>query len=411
MVVCFLHRYFFCGKEKGLWSHRALTQACLGIECKTKFFWFFSYTPKGGKSMAGVEPKKTNVKNLRNMKAHYDEKMRATHNHRNTHIDKTKTHLNYNLAIQDGEITKDITWKEIVNRCSSKVKELDKLHPPRKNVQGRKTVYDFVIWSPNEIKDQEKFFKRFMEEYNKAFPDSLMGAQVHNDEQHWYIDPLTKIERLSMKHLHGFGVANDKEKGCNMKAFMNREWFNKVNQICKEVAKEQGVEYHTGEGHHTSRSMEQMKWESNKALQDKIKNQKDELQTVQIAIKEEQTTLTQVKEELGEINLNKENLLRDLWNEIKNLFKSLKTQEKRQDVLEGRVGKQNRIFGRANALKEQANKELDKLTQQETINSIYLDEIPGIKRTRTATNSYKEELDRIENVLQEDLVPDDDFDR
>lgn len=104
-------------------------------------------------------------------------------------------------------------------------------------------------------------------------------------------------------------------------------------------------------------------------------------------------------------------ILRDLWDEIKNLFKSLKTQEKRQDVLEGRVGKQNRIFGRANALREQANKELDNLTQQETINSIYLDEIPGIKRTRNATNSYKEELDRIENVLQEDLVPDDDFDR
>lgn len=382
--------------------------------------------------MAGVEPKKTNVKNLRNMKAHYDEKMRATHNHRNPHIDKTKTHLNYNLAIQDGKTTKDITWKEIVNRCSSKVRELDKLHPPRKNVQGRKTAYDFVVWCPNEIKDQEKFFSRFVEEYEKAFPESLMGAQVHNDEQHWYIDPTTKKERLSMNHLHGFGVANDKEKGCNMKAFMNREWFNKVNQICKEVAKEQGVEYHTGEGHHQSRTIEQMKWESSKALDDKIqsneekiqnqdkkmekqndelKKQNDELQTVELATKEQQDTLSQVKKELDEISLNKENLLRDLWNEIKNLFKSLKTQEKRQDVLEGRVGKQNRIFGRANTLKEQANKELDNLTQQETINSIYLDEIPGIKRTRNATNSYKEELDRIEKVLQEDLVPDDDFDR
>ncbi|MBR3823581.1 MAG: plasmid recombination protein [Lachnospiraceae bacterium] len=119
----------------------------------------------------------------------------------------------------------------------------------------------------------------------------------------------------------------------------------------------------------------------------------------------------QIKEEtskLSEISLNREGLLLSIWEEIKCLFKRLKTQERRQEVLEGRAGKESRLFGRANTLKENANKELDNLMQQETVESVYLDEIPGIKRTRNATNLYEKELDRVEKKMEEDdLLPDD----
>lgn len=261
--------------------------------------------------MAGVEAVKTTVSKVAHQGAHYDEQRRATANHSNKHIDQSKTHLNYNIGAN--------TWREMMNNARDLVKEIDAKCPPKRKKDDRKTMVVFDIYCPNTIQDDQAFFTRFYEEYEKAYPQSLMGMQVHVDEQHEYLDPYKKEIVLSMKHGHCFAIPNDAEKGINMKNFLNKAWYNKVNEICEEIAREFGTTYHTGEGHHEDRDMEQMKAQSVKELLkyeeyvaqsvDSLENAQNRLIEGNRELKATQVSLTQENASISaEISSKKEEL-------------------------------------------------------------------------------------------------------
>lgn len=318
--------------------------------------------------MAGVEVVKSTVAKVAHQGAHYDEERREKVQHKNQHIDKSKTHLNYNLG--------EVRWKDMMAVAKEKVKELDKLAPPKRKKADRKTMATTVFYCPNDIKDHRAFFTRLYEEYEKAYPNSLVGMQVHVDEQHLYMDPHKDQMVMSMVHAHVFLVPNDKEKGCNMKSFLNREWYRKVNSICEEVAKEFGSKYHTGEGKHADRSMEQLKAESLKALEKKVQEQ---------------------GELLDDLLLNKEVITRDILSEVKCLFKEFKELQKE-------LVKKERVFGKGSLEKA---KKLEKQAENdiESIEDVHL-EGESFVRARESLKALREELNKVE---EESLVADDDF--
>lgn len=350
--------------------------------------------------MAGVETSKSTIKNVGQMKSHYDEEKRLTNNHRNKHIDKSKTPLNYNLGAS--------SWREMMKACKEEVKLQDKLCPPKRKKNDRKDMYTLIIYCPEELERRNKeFFEKFYEKYEEAFPGSLKGIQVHLDEQHNYIDPDTKEERKSLIHGHCFGVPIS-EKGCNMKSFMNRQYFVKVNAICSEIAKEMGANYHTGKGHHQSKKVEDMKLASARALDEKIESQKDELMTLQIANQEARTEKTKLDKDVAALKNDKQSIIANIWNEVKNLWLSFKDQETRQKRLEAQI-KTRMVFGQANTHKSNFKGEMGRINEDSEPKTIQA----TLKAADKEFEAYKSSLDTIEKNFQEDedLLPDDDFSR
>ena len=372
----------------------------LGIDFKQNdsfVFYFFHMRERKYErrmKMAGIQIQKTTVASVAHQIAHYDEKTRAskTTNHRNKHIDRSKSHQNYCIG-------KDVSkWRDIMNKARDLVKETDKEKPPLRKNPGRVTMGVYDIFCPNEISDDKAFFDRVYEEIDKAFPNSLMGMQVHVDEQHEYVDPRKKEIRMSMKHAHCFQVPNDPVKGINGKAFFNKEWFKKMNEICRDVAKEFGAKYHTGEGHidYGGMTQEQLKIESAKAAAEMAEAEQTKLDNIQTSIEEE-------SEFLENLRTNENSIIERITNAIKGFME----QVSRKSRIEAKIAPKRRefVFGKANSIIERGNKELSSVYAKigkenvgETIDSITLDldkELTKIETEEGATlKDFMEEWER-----------------
>lgn len=333
--------------------------------------------------MAGIELVKTTVSSVAHQTAHYDEEKRASSstNHKNKHINKELSHLNY--CIGDG-VTR---WRDIMDKARETVKKIDKEKPPIRKKKDRKTMGVYDIWCPNDIKDDRAFFNRVYEEIDKAYPNSLVGMQVHVDEQHEYIDPRKKEVRMSMRHAHSFQIPNDPVKGINAKTFFNRAWYRKMNEICQEVAKEFGSKYHTGEGHieyYEGRTQEQLKVESAKAAIELA----NELNNIQNAIVEESEVLTTLQ-------TNEKTIVERITSTIKAFIE----QNTRKTSLEQKTPhiKRDRVFGKANKLQERFWSEIPS-----TYSKIGRVDAPE-DDLKAILEEYDKELTKIENAQNEPI--------
>ena len=129
--------------------------------------------------MAGIQIQKTTVSSVAHQIAHYDEKTRAskTTNHKNKHIDRSKSHMNYCVG-------KDVSkWRDIMTKARDLVKEVDKENPPMRKKSDRVTMGVYDIFCPNEIEDDKAFFDRVYEEIDKAFDEAkIIDAGLSEEE-------------------------------------------------------------------------------------------------------------------------------------------------------------------------------------------------------------------------------------
>lgn len=347
--------------------------------------------------MAGIQLVKTTVAKVAHMGAHFDEKRRAAEstNHRNKYIDKSKSHLNFCIGAS--------SWKEIMTKAKNLVKEVDKVKPPQRKKSDRVTLGMYDIWCPNEIPPEKRpeFFKKVYSRIDEAFPNSLMGMQVHRDEQHIYIDPRTNQARMSMEHAHAFQAPNGPD-GINGKKFFNKNWYKTMNEICKEVAKEFGAKYHTGEGYiafYEGKTQEDLKVASEKAA-------------AQLNLQEIQKQTTEEMEVLSTLQSNEQSLVERITKAIMEFI----TQKERKSTIEASVPlkMRNRVFGTANSL-------ISKGEEAQTTIFSHLKEKSPEATIEEITKELASELTRIEAdskdgfadefamLGNEELVADDDF--
>lgn len=337
--------------------------------------------------MAGVELNKSTIKALGGMRSHFDEKARATHTHKNKDIDKEKSHLNYNLGCD--------TWREMMKACKDEIKKQDALHPPKRMKKDRKDAYSFILYCPNEIENDKKFFSDVYQKIEELYPGSLKGMQVHLDEQHEYIDPHTKQVRMSMKHAHCFGVPIDKEKGCNMKNFANRDFFTKVNQVCEEVARSMGATYHTGQGHHEDRDIDTMKVQSIKAAEEVLKEKREKIKEQDEVVDFQMTMISSLDKSIEELQEKEKGIIE----RIKDAIKGFMVQFDRHTEMEKITPKPRRefVFGEANKLRKLGNNEIKSIYDKVG----FVDAPEG--NLRQITKKYEEVLDNIEKSENEPL--------
>lgn len=355
--------------------------------------------------MAGVETTKSTVKSVAHQGAHFDEERRKTADHKNSHIDKSKTDMNYNIG--------EATWKNMMSKAREEVKRIDKEKPPIRKKEDRKTMVQTIFYCPNEIKDHEEFFKRLAFEFEKEYPNSLMGLQVHVDEQHKYIDSFNDNKStMSMIHAHAFIIPNDQEKGINMKSYLNRDWYKKTNEICERVANSFGSTYHNGKGHHVKRDVEQMKMKSLESLEKMEQSKMKSLESLENIVEEKYNTIDKLDNFLNDLKAQ----ISDLKSKYEDYLKLTQKQAQIEDnalkrgVLPLKV---ERVMGKANEHKKEIKSIYDKLNQK-TLTSFYEESLGNEKSLLDSfeeeNKSYKKELLHISKVLDGE-EEEDDYDR
>ena len=254
--------------------------------------------------MASASIKKCTTQSLKELRKHYDLEMRKETNHSNTDIDKAKTYLNYNLTCQNGNITQNITWIEIEQGIQDEIERIDAITPPKRLRTDRKTNYILEVVCPKEIEAmgrEDEFFEKAYQAYDEMMPGSLVGAQVHKDEKHIYIDS-GNVKRESLYHMDMFGVPNTKAHGINMKIFMDQAKIIQIQDTIQKITiKEFGISYNTGESPQ-KKSVEEMKIDSSiQAKKNEMVETTEQLECIKDEVKNLDNTIKHKTKKAEEI--------------------------------------------------------------------------------------------------------------
>ena len=195
------------------------------------------------------------------MKNHLGAEERMNCNHENQNIDKSKSHLNFTVGCSD--------YKESVKMLRSRVKEVDKLYPPKRKVKVNERVVceNIEIKCPQEITDMgydtvKEYFQGAYKVLQNFFgSENVCGGIAHIDEIHEYTDKDGK-KRISLPHMTTLVAAyaewNEKNKktgeitqrrGINGKHFETKSRYNKLNRAIDDYClANYGVRYTKGKG-------------------------------------------------------------------------------------------------------------------------------------------------------------------
>ena len=182
-------------------------------------------------------------------------------NYSNPDIDTTKSADNYTVG----------RWKNSTRSVeyflSSRLKELDRIHKPKRIRKDRVTRIGFCVTAPEGLKSWEepRFFRMAHEEIAKTCGgrENVTGGFVHVDEKHQYYDKLKGEYVMSRAHMHEFGIPWTDEHGVNAKHFMTRERMRDLNQRIEKRCMEMfHVHFLTGDKSRSGRDTEDLKRES-----------------------------------------------------------------------------------------------------------------------------------------------------
>lgn len=175
---------------------------------------------------------------------------RTNENYGNPEIQKDRENLNIYIGNAD----------QSRQAIHATIQELDAKIPPKRVKQDRKTVAEVCIPAPREgIPDTDAilFFQDVLKNLKENY--HVVGAAIHADEVHEYIDPHDKQLHTSRVHMHVL-IVPETEKGCNMKAWLTKSRFNEFNSVCDKVCERQfGYAFHDGSQKKSRGSVEQMK--------------------------------------------------------------------------------------------------------------------------------------------------------
>lgn len=194
------------------------------------------------------------------------------HNHRhdgrdvqygNKHINKDlsgQNSLRYFKSVHDTEQTAHDEYA----RLKARVEEIDKAEPPKRIRKDRVTMCAFEVPVPAGLPagQEEKFFSLAYREIARMCGGSanVSTMQIHRDEVHEYVDPVTKERRTSRVHAHVVGIPYVRGKGVNCKGFMTRQALRDLQKRLDDKCRQElGVAFMDGSRQRSRGTVEDLK--------------------------------------------------------------------------------------------------------------------------------------------------------
>jgi hypothetical protein len=201
-----------------------------------------------GKCHGGVEAKR--------LLRHNDKEMRLKDNHANKNIDKTRTHLNWQMYTG---------YNATCDRYHEKLDELDAM-PGANKRKDRVTMHGLEYAVPDGLPDDKvhEWHMKVLDIQREIFGSDLfiVNSYEHFDEVHEYMHSEKKEMVLSRVHIHEDVIPLHKGK-LNDKMFASRKHINKLNrEIDKMTKRDYGLVFLTGEKKKSEYSVEELKNQS-----------------------------------------------------------------------------------------------------------------------------------------------------
>lgn len=211
--------------------------------------------------MASVNLKKEQIRTGRIIGTNHMDRVKEndTRSHSNKNINPELSSGNFHVGCE--------SFKEAMDNAEKRLKEVDKVLPPKRLKKDRIEVLLVNIPCPREITEQGKT-KEFFNKVNDCMKDyfgekNWHGMEIHVDEVHGYYDRNKHQECMSLEHAHGVATPFVEGKGVNAKGFMTKANLSQATQVVDEMClKEFGVSYRTYQDPQ-HKSIEELKSETN----------------------------------------------------------------------------------------------------------------------------------------------------
>lgn len=221
--------------------------------------------------MASVDFKKGKlhtIQAVRNLIKHCDAEQRLQSDHKNKHIDKSRTNLNKQF---------NLSYEQTVQKFKDKLLLLD-AKPGANRRKDRVIAFMLEVPIPAGIPYNKagefgtKVNQLINEQYGKG---CIINGYIHRDEVHTYIDAETKEERTSLNHIHilTIPVVNGSLNGKEFSSAKNMRKLNKaIDEMCKS---DYGISFLTGASKKSREDVETLKLKSERA---ELENDKADLE-------------------------------------------------------------------------------------------------------------------------------------
>ena len=366
--------------------------------------------------MASVNLKKEQIRTGRIIGTNHMDRVKEndTRSHSNKNINPELSSGNFHVGCE--------SFKEAMDNAEKRLKEVDKVLPPKRLKKDRIEVLLVNIPCPREITEQGRT-KEFFDKVNDCMKEyfgeeNWHGMEIHVDEVHGYYDRVKHEECMSLEHAHGVATPFVEGKGVNAKGFMTKANLSRATQVVDEMClKEFGVSYRTYQDPQ-HKSIEELKSETNIArneLQRVVDKQNKMIDKNRDTIIKQTDKITENQMEMMELDT----ALQDMRSENRSLQTNNDNLKMENERLRTALGEKNQSFNKLykdyealsdknSSLKHSIKKLLHEQKEQlETLESL-------VKETGDWKNyvSYiSNEQNRIHNVTDElELNYDDGFD-
>ena len=366
--------------------------------------------------MASVNLKKEQIRTGRIIGTNHMDRVKEndTRSHSNKNINPELSSGNFHVGCN--------SFKEAMDNAEKRLKEVDKVLPPKRLKKDRIEVLLVNIPCPREITEQGRT-KEFFDKVNDCMKEyfgeeNWHGMEVHVDEVHGYYDRVQHEECMSLEHAHGVATPFVEGKGVNAKGFMTKANLSRATQVVDEMClKEFGVSYRTYQDPQ-HKSIEELKSETNIArneMQKVIDTQNKMIDQNRDTIVKQTDKITENQMEMMELDT----ALQDMRSENRSLQTVNDKLRTENESLRTALGEKNQSFNKLyneyetmldknNGLKKSIKKLLkEQQSQLETLENL-------TKNNADWQNYIADEQNRIQNAhdnLELDNADDFDYER
>ncbi len=331
--------------------------------------------------MASVNLKKEQIRTGRIIGTNHMDRVKEndTRSHSNKNINPELSSGNFHVGCN--------SFKEAMDKAEQRLKEVDKVLPPKRFKKDRIEVLLVNIPCPREITEQGRT-KEFFDKVNDCMTDyfgkeNWHGMEVHVDEVHGYYDRVKHEECMSLEHAHGVATPYVEGKGVNAKGFMTKANLSRATKVIDEMClKEFGISYRTyGDPQH--KTIEELKSEHNIArneMQKVIDKQSKMIDQNRDTIIKQTDKITENQMEMMELDT----ALQDMRSENRSLQTANENLKMENERLRTALGEKNQSFNKL-------------YNEYETM----LDKNYGLKKSiKKLVKEQQSQLESLENLTQ-----------
>ena len=266
--------------------------------------------------MASVNLKKAQIRTGRIIGTNHMDRVKEndTRSHSNKNINPELSSGNFHVGCE--------SFKEAMDKAEKRLKEVDKVLPPKRLKKDRIEVLLVNIPCPREITEQGRT-KEFFDKVNDCMKDyfgekNWHGMEIHVDEVHEYYDRNKHEQCMSLEHAHGVATPFVEGKGVNAKGFMTKANLARATRVVDEMClKEFGISYRTYQDPQ-HKSIEELKSETNIARNEMQKV----IDTQNKMIDQNRDTIVKQTDKMAENQIeisNQDEVLQDMRSENRSL--------------------------------------------------------------------------------------------